>query len=91
MLTQQNLNCLVHLGVFRPQWFWKHRGEKIKKKKKEKNSTLRPEGYCEWDQDEKRVSLAFSCDDLEEASLIVLGENQEKNILLKRLIFITTC
>lgn len=38
----------------------------------------------------EKVSFSFFCDDWEEASLIVLGDNKE-NIVLKRLVFITTC
>jgi len=42
MLTQQNLNQLIHLEVFRPQQFWKNRGKKRKKKKGKKEERKCP-------------------------------------------------
>lgn len=88
MLTQQNLNQLVHLGVFRPQQFWKNRwgwggvgkGSGGRRKEMPWGQRVR---VNETSLIKRRVSFLFFFNDWEKVSLIVLGDNKE-NIVLQR-------
>lgn len=84
MLTQENLNQVVDLGLFWPQQFWKYRKKSGGRGKRKKINVLTSENQSQWDQSDKRESDFFT--DCDKASLVVPEDNKE-NTVLQRVVF----